>query len=346
MPKTARTAPSSIYFSFAAGLAAASVTAASPARGEAYSFVQIDATGATYTVPNAIDDAGQITGSAVFAGADIGANITHDFIDTGGTFTYFDVPGVGSVFSFPQSINESGTILGTVTDENSTYGFIRTPSGSISSVTVPGSFLSFYYGINASGTIVGSFLAPPPNNEVSHSFVDVGGRYTTLSVPGATAGSGAEAINDKGQIVGTYIDDSGIHAYIDRGGSFTFFDVGAFETESSGINDAGQVVGIYEDAPGEPYYSFVRDSDGSVTQLNVPGAMSTEATGINNLGQIVGSFEDSTGAAHGFLATPAVPEPNTIVLLAVSVFGLAVVRSRAPMSRKPNLFRKSNKFSP
>jgi uncharacterized membrane protein len=40
-------------------------------------------------------------------------------------------------------------------------------------------------------------------------------------------------------------------------------------------------------------------SDGTFTQIDVPGAIATGASGINDAGQIVGGF--GTSRAHGYL---------------------------------------------
>ena len=56
----------------------------------------------------------------------------------------------------------------------------------------------------------------------------------------------AFGINDAGQIVGPFIDSTGVHGFLDTGGSFTQIDVpGAISTQAFGINDAGQIVGVF-----------------------------------------------------------------------------------------------------
>ena len=72
--------------------------------------------------------------------------------------------------------------------------------------------------------------------------------FTQIDVPGAfyTAATG---INDAGQIVGSFVDSTGIHGFLYTGGSFTQIDVpGAFATQAFGINDAGQIVGYFRTA--------------------------------------------------------------------------------------------------
>ena len=74
----------------------------------------------------------------------------------------------------------------------------------------------------------------------------------------------------------------------------------------------------------------------SFTIIDVPGATSTVAFGTNDSGQIAGYYQDAGAGNHGFLATPTVPEPSTLPLLAGCLIGLAVVlrRRSAPVLRK------------
>src|SRR2546425_7584194 len=129
--------------------------------------------------------------------------------------------------------------------------------------------------------------------------------FTTIDVPGACC-SGAEGINDSGQIVGRFTDNTSYttHGFLRSpdGSNFTIIDVpGASSTYAYGVNGAGQVVGSFQDARGG--HGFLRDTDGSFTTIDVPGAMSSEANGINATGQIVGTFQGATGD-HGFLGVP------------------------------------------
>ena len=58
-------------------------------------------------------------------------------------------------------------------------------------------------------------------------------------------------INDRGQIVGGFIDSTGLHGFLDIAGNFTQLDVpGSTFTDALGINDRGQIVGDFEDSTG------------------------------------------------------------------------------------------------
>jgi uncharacterized membrane protein len=110
--------------------------------------------------------------------------------------------------------------------------------------------------------------------------------------------------------------------------TFTTFDVpGASTTTPGGINNSGQIVGQFDNGFGFLLTASV------FSPIYFPGASSTLARGINDSGQIVGSYFDASGIAHGFLATPAVPEPSSFVLALSGVgligVGLAGLRRRA-----------------
>jgi hypothetical protein len=143
----------------------------------------------------------------------------------------------------------------------------------------------------------------------SHGFLKEGSTYITFDVPGATY-TAASGINDTGQIVGTYLNASGNHGFLKEGSTYTTIDVpGATDTGASGINDTGQIVG------GSNAGGFLKEGS-TYTTLAVPGATATVASGINDTGQIVGTYFP---ASTGFLATPVVPEPASVVMGATAV---------------------------
>src|SRR5262249_18790048 len=115
----------------------------------------------------------------------------------------------------------------------------------------------------------------------------------------------ASSINDEKEAVGNYIDATGSHGFLLRGGTFITLDdpLATQGTIANGINAAGQIVGTYTDAAGT--HGFVL-SGGTYFTLDHPSATTTQAFGINDMGQVVGEFQDATGI-HGFLM---VPEPN------------------------------------
>ncbi len=123
--------------------------------------------------------------------------------------------------------------------------------------------------------------------------------YTTIDVPGATLTS-ASRINNRGQIVGGYVDaDGNGHGFLLDKGVFTTIDVpGATGTGVFGINNSGAIAGVY--LAGGTEHGFLLDH-GVFTTIDPPGSTLTDAFDINNRGQIVGHYVDANGTTHGFL---------------------------------------------
>jgi probable HAF family extracellular repeat protein len=136
------------------------------------------------------------------------------------------------------------------------------------------------------------------------------GRYVKFDAPGARLETAPTGINNRGQVVGAYIDDDAdatYHGFLrDRRGRFRAVDIpGAKATVASRINDHGQIVGRYYEStpfrgPGGRPRGFLLDH-GRLTRIDFPGAVFTQAVGVNNRGHVVGEYLDSAGTFHGFL---------------------------------------------
>jgi probable HAF family extracellular repeat protein len=136
------------------------------------------------------------------------------------------------------------------------------------------------------------------------------GRYTRFDAPGAQLETGPTGINNRGQLVGYYLEadaDATYHGFLrDARGRFTTIDLpGAKATVASRVNDRGQLVGRYYQTapfrgPDARFRGFLLDR-GKLTRIDVPGAAQTQAVGVNNLGQVVGEYQSPDGIFHGFL---------------------------------------------
>jgi uncharacterized membrane protein len=131
--------------------------------------------------------------------------------------------------------------------------------------------------------------------------------FTTLDYPGAVF-TAADDINNGGEVVGWYVDTSGItHGFVvdTESGEWTSIDFpGAPYSSVYGINDRGDIVGRYtfklvgadKDARG----FLLRD--GVFYPIDFPGGAETRPLGINSAGDIVGIYADQKqGKHHGFL---------------------------------------------
>jgi probable HAF family extracellular repeat protein len=126
--------------------------------------------------------------------------------------------------------------------------------------------------------------------------------YTNVDLPGIPS-TEVFNINDAGQQVGQFQDDSGIqHGYVtETGGGFTTIDFpGAISTAVEGINNRGDIVGIYFDNTGA-LHGFLQQKGGALTTIDFPGAILTLPIEINDKGQIVGEYQSADRGTHGFL---------------------------------------------
>lgn len=115
-------------------------------------------------------------------------------------------------------------------------------------------------------------------------------------------------MNDKGVIVGSMQNSTGVHGFEFVNGQFSIVDCpSGNESLVNGINNAGDMVlscgaaGSYEFDPARGFVPIV-----------FPAAIlgGTAANGINNLGDIIGSYIGNDGGRHGFLLSAG--SPSTI----------------------------------
>jgi hypothetical protein len=181
------------------------------------------------------------------------------------------------------------------------------PSYTYTLLSIPGTLTTYLSGINLGVT--------NPKIEIAGvglqggALVRVSGKktvtetYKPVNYPHISGlEQGATAINDAGQIVGLYIDGSGIyHGYELSAGKYTALNVpfaGATGTAAYGINNSGEIVGQWFDTTGNTH-SFTLIG-GTYTPVDYPGADYTEAEAINSNGDIVGAY-GANGVINGFL---------------------------------------------
>jgi probable HAF family extracellular repeat protein len=224
---------------------------------------------------------------------------------TNGTFSTVDVPG--AVTTWASGINNAGHIVGYFASNSQARGFLDA-AGTFSTIDVPSGAPAvqgiFPHSINNTGQVVGWIEDINPGNTGGlHGFLDAGGTFSTIDVPGAYY-TIAWGINDAQQIVGEFLNlSSGLleQGFLYAGGTFSTIDVpGASRTRAIGINNAGQIVGSYDDVY-QITHGFLY-SGGTFTTIDPPGGgFGISATGINDAGSIVGSYGVSGGGIHSFL---------------------------------------------
>ena len=129
---------------------------------------------------------------------------------------------------------------------------------------------------------------------------------TTFDYPGAGNNTLPQKINERGDIVGEFIDTAGVT----RG--FVRFSNGSFSdpivdpndtvgfTEGRGINNPRTVVGDYVISDGT-VHSFLLSGD-TFTEYDVPGTVQTNLLSINEPGDLTGAFDpDGSAIFQGFI---------------------------------------------
>src|SRR5437763_2078473 len=129
---------------------------------------------------------------------------------------------------------------------------------------------------------------------------------TTFDYPGTGNLTLPQKISEKGDIVGEYIDSSGVtRGFVRfRNGSFSAPIVDPNDTvgftEGRDINNSGTVDGDYVGSDGF-VHSFLL-SGGTFTEYEVPGTVQTNLLSINDNGDLTGAFDpDGSGIFQAFI---------------------------------------------
>src|SRR5262249_13462663 len=157
--------------------------------------------------------------------------------------------------------------------------------------------------------------------------------YTTIDDPAANSGVGtvATGINNAGQIVGYYVNASGVYqGFLYSGGTYTALSdpLGANGTYALGINDSGQIVGYYFDS-NHIEHGFLY-SGGTYTTIDDPPATNrTFAVGINASGQIVGVIPTAPATTASCTAAALTPRSTIPMPTAAPVHMASTPRDRS-----------------
>lgn len=201
-----------------------------------YTLVPFDVPGASFTTLTGINDAGQIVGTRPNPNAPAFLGYTVGFIDDKGTVTDVTTPSVGSGIGkevTPTDINDLGQV--SVTSANQ-YGILSVLfQGDLRVGNLP---IADVEGLNDNLDLVGRPYPPASGPGVSYSSDSK--TTTPINVPGSTTTVPTD-INNRHQIVGSYIDASGnSHGFLFAHDTFKFVDMpGATAARAEAINDKG-----------------------------------------------------------------------------------------------------------
>jgi hypothetical protein len=271
-----------------------------PAAG--YTYVAVNAPGASSTFAYALNDTGEIVGYITGGQcAVISDQSSCGFIDKKGKFTYvacelenatdfFDVDNTGEVVGADSFY---GGVGGIIWEGSESCAPLEDPSGANSTEA---------WGV-AAGNIVGFYTDSAGNFQGFH-YAGTTQAYTTISCAG-WADTRAYGINGARVIVGDVSNSTSgpFEGFVYKAGKCTIFNYPkAASTSAKGINKSDQVSGWYTDAAGKTH-GFVRTGT-SFASLNFAGATATLAYHLNDSGQVAGWYGAANGSIYGFVATP------------------------------------------
>lgn len=208
-----------------------------------------------------------------------------------------DCPGVISTRLW--GINNSGLIVGALrwVPGGIFHAMVYRNGVCESLESVIGSGRSRALGVNDRGEIVGDYD--------NHGFVLRDGVLTTVDYPGAD-GTSASAINNLGDVVGTYTVSGQTKGFrMNRSGEMTSFSLNfpdVVDFLPLGINLGGDIVGNWDTGNGTIGHGWFLKSKGAALSFDVPDAPvdGTFAAGINGRGDIVGYFGQIGSTSRGF----------------------------------------------
>jgi len=280
--------------------------------------------GAEYTEPEAISDAGAVVGTSTF-----NDQVRHAFVWRTGT-GMVDLGSLGGM-SEATAINESGWIIGTSNDldvaephtNGRTHGVAWIPDPGVAWsanpdhpwIQVTGHRMIdlganvFVFAIHADGRIVGAEVdqssAQPSIRSYIYTVDPATGVVIRTPVPGPGEIVAAMGINPSGRIVALGslpgLPFGYFHPYLTQGGVVDRFwnrcDLFVSASERVFVSDGGAVAGTYRDGAVERMGAFVY-AGGLLQDVTPDGAQSPQAMGMNAAGQVFGGYQRRDDNGH------------------------------------------------
>ena len=213
--------------------------------------------------------------------------------------------------TFATSINDSGELAGYFAGLSSTTEGMLDFGGAFSFELVPCPFFVSIQtnGVNNAGYTAGGCQQDALVGSGSLSWVWAQGNAVIFGCPTNGVSSTANAINNKGQVVGWYAVGSVVGGYLANYNGSCVTEVhfpGTAYTNLTGINDDGWAIGTGSSPNSPDVGFFYNTSSGQFTAITPPsGAVNgVAAMGLNNSGSWVGWYFDENNNAVAFYATP------------------------------------------
>jgi uncharacterized membrane protein len=256
-------------------------------------YTQISVPGASFTVAESIDTAGEIVGAY---------GRPHDqvagFFLSGGTYTSIRYPGAAVTYLI--GINDKGEIVGyTPHGPREEVGFVYSlRTRQFTTIGYPGALSTYPYTINNAGVIGGNVYY-----EASVFGFDYYSEYKPISPPGTTD-SQVTGISASGVLVGLGHTALGVLNFMFYNGNYTYPVIpNAPGAALYGTNPAGTaLVGYYTPSSGTTAGFLYEGKE--LTTLEFPASATTYVNAVNSVGTAVGTFVDASGNYQGFTWVP------------------------------------------
>jgi hypothetical protein len=227
------------------------------------------------------------------------------------TFTYTDVHANKTALETDTyAVNNKGVIAGDYIDSKSVqHGMILagTKLTTVDNKTceaILGTGGISFYGINSAGDAAG--WCTNSKTGLDEGFVYSKGKFTAVNVAKSN-GTQATGINDKGWVVGLYLDSANLtHGFVKVGTKYTTVDVkGDTNTVAWGVNNAGQIT-VYATNSAGVFDAYLVTGK-KFKKIDNPNAGTTSGLGTivhtpaPTNGDIDGTYYNSAGTEMGWL---------------------------------------------
>lgn len=241
---------------------------------------------------------------------------------------------LGGPWSIATAISDNGHVVGR-SDANATSGhpFLHV-DGLLADLGTFGGYGAAANDVSSSGQVVGSTVRKAGLYDVFSGFYYQSGSPTRLFADNSTA----HAINDLGQVVGVGYANGINQGFVYSGGITKYLGtLGGASSSALAINELGQIVGrswtdLFAIDHGFLYSNGTMKDLNSLVDSSAAGWLVTAAYDINDHGWIVGTAKNlATEKETAILLTP-VPEPASVVLVAIGLGVICGLRGRATRS--------------
>jgi hypothetical protein len=226
-------------------------------------------------------------------------------------FKYKDVVVSGSVETDTYGINNGGWIAGDYVDSSNVQHAALINGTNVITVDKGNCETSLdangihFFGINNKNVAVGWCTTADFTTQIAFKYDKATKTLKPVKIKGALLVN-ANGINDNGDIVGTYIDSTGVqHGYLLSAGKVKNLDPpgGLTATTAFGINKAGVITIYGTDANGTLQSFTTKDKGKTYKAFHPPGegATGTAIHHINNNGDITATYFDDSNNRHGVL---------------------------------------------